>query len=74
MRKKYAKLSHAESDKRNNLMFKQYEKLLKKKYGKMKIYQTLADQFDLEERNSVAAIINKMRKVEPKKQLSNATN
>lgn len=78
MRKKYSKLTQAESEKRNELMYVKYQKLLKKKYGKMKIYQILADEFDLEERNSVASIINKLRKgkqsTTQQKQLTDGVN
>lgn len=62
MRKKYTKLPHHESQKRNLLMLKKFDKLVNKGYGKMKIYQLLADEHDIEERNSVAGIIRNLKK------------
>ena len=67
MRTKYKKLPHAESQARNKQMYQVYLELAAKEVPKMTIYQLLADQNDIEERNSVASIINKIKKSEAKK-------
>ena len=67
MRTKYKKLPHAESEARNKQMYQVYLELVAKEVPKMTIYQLLADQNDIEERNSVASIINKIKKSEAKK-------
>ena len=67
MRTKYKKLPHDESEARNKQMYQVYLELVAKEVPKMTIYQLLADQNDIEERNSVASIINKIKKSEAKK-------
>ncbi|AZA49791.1 hypothetical protein EG346_17100 [Chryseobacterium carnipullorum] len=65
MRKKYNKLTQTESVKRNSLMFKKFKKLLATgKYGRMKLYEMLGDEFDISERNSVGGIIRSMENKE----------
>ena len=65
MRKKFNKLPHDESQKRNILMFKKFKKLLSTgKYGRMKLYEMLGDEFDISERNSVGGIIRSLEKRE----------
>ena len=66
MRKKYSKLPHAESKKRNETMFEKFKKLQKKGHTRMKLYQMLADEFDIEERNTVSRIIKDLEKEEIK--------
>lgn len=63
-RKIFKKLSMADTELRNEQMYKKFVKLAAKgKYGRMELYQLLADEFDIEERNSVGAIIRKMESI-----------
>lgn len=49
--------------KRNQEMFNKFKKLSNKgKYGRMELYQLLADEYDITERNSVGSIIRTMEK------------
>lgn len=62
-RTKFKKGTMEETKKRNETMFKKFQKLSKTgKYGKMKLYEMLADEFDISERNSVANIIYNLQK------------
>ena len=63
IRTKFRSGSVEELKERNDRMLKQYVRLINKgKKGKMEIYQELADEFGIEERNSVYAIIKEMTK------------
>ena len=47
-------------------MFEKFKKLQKKGHTRMKLYQMLADEFDIEERNTVSRIIKDLEKEEIK--------
>lgn len=64
-RTKFRTLSNEETKLRNKNMFDKFKKLhATGRYGTMQLYQLLGDEFDIEERNSVGAIIRKMQKEE----------
>lgn len=68
-RTKYRNLSNQETKDRNRKMLEKFKKLQSTgRYGAMELYQMLGDEFDIEERNSVGAIIRKMLNEEQKEQ------
>lgn len=64
-RTKFRSHTAEELKKRNDSMFQKFKKLKATgRYGNMELYQLLADEFDIDERNTVGAIIRKRQKEE----------
>lgn len=62
VRTKFRSGTVADTKKRNEKMFKRFEKLMNNgNYGKMEIYEMLAKEFNIAERNSVYNIINGLK-------------
>ena len=61
-RTKFRSLTSSQTKERNKKIYQKFVKLSSTgKYGKMQLYQLLADEFDIDERNSVYGIIRKFK-------------
>lgn len=68
IRTKFRNLSNEALKNRNNKMLLRFLELQASgEYGNMEIYQLLAEEFDISERNTVGAIVRKMIKSLSKK-------